>query len=259
MTSGMAFVERVVGLAEVGLDLMEVCVCHGQCWHAGALSRWPAPLFGPLLRTSSTADMASRSSRIHSASCWATRRTHQASASLRLRATPASINVSSAWRSSMRSRVMTGTPAVVNRTREPPHSAPHDTARRNAGWASSAMRMRAWRLSSRNPLMRACSATRTSSSPAPSGSCGGASVPTTWISSPSMAMVGLGRVPGGGHPPGEPGPDQPLLLGPRGRWAGDTPPPPLGSPSGLAVRHITRLHDYLRWSKRRGAVRSGAS
>ena len=46
--------------------------------------------------------------------------------------------------------------------------------------------------------MRACSATRTSSSPAPSGSWGGASVPTTWISSLSMAMVGLAanQVPG---------------------------------------------------------------
>ena len=88
--------QRVVRVAEVGLNLMEVCLCHGQCWHAGALRLGPAALFGPLLRTSSTADMASRSSRIHSASCWATRRTHQARASLRLRATPASINVSSA-------------------------------------------------------------------------------------------------------------------------------------------------------------------
>ena len=206
-----------------------------KCWHAGergsgVVSAGRPLRFGPLLRTSSTADMASRSSLIHSASCWATRRTHQASASLRLRATPASINVSSAWRSSMRSRVMTGTPAVVKRTREPPHSAPHDTVRRKAGWASSAMRMRAPRLSSRKPLMRACSATRTSSSPAPSGSWGGASVPTTWISSLSMAMVGLLGEPGAGHPPGEPGPDQPLLLGPGGRWAGGTPPPPLWPP-----------------------------
>ena len=46
--------------------------------------------------------------------------------------------------------------------------------------------------------MRACSATRTSSSPAPSGSWGGASFPTTWISSLSMPMVGLSenQVPG---------------------------------------------------------------
>src|SRR3984957_8632932 len=54
------------------------------------------------------------------------------------------------------------------------------------------------------------------------------------------------REPGAGHPPGEPGPDQPLLLGPGRRWAGRTPPPPLWSPSAVTARlsHITRLHDY---------------
>ena len=159
---------------------------------APTTSRCRSPaLLGPRFRTSSTAVMASRRSRIQSASCSATRRTHQANASLRLRATPPSISVSSTRRSAMRSRVMTGTPAVVNSTFEPPQTAPHETVRRKAGCASSAMRMRAPRLSSRKPLMRACSATRRSSSPVPSGSCGDARVPTTWISSPSISMVGL--------------------------------------------------------------------
>ena len=52
-------------------------------------------LLGPRLRTASTPAMASRSSSIHSLSWSATSRTHQANASLRLRATPASISVSS--------------------------------------------------------------------------------------------------------------------------------------------------------------------
>ena len=128
----------------------------------------------------------------------------------------------------MRSRVMTGTPAVVNRTLEPPHSAPHDTARRKAGWASSAMRMRAPRVSSRKPLMRACSATRTSSSPAPSGSCGGARFPTTWISSPSISMVGLPSNQVSGTRPANQAPMSRSCSGPEGgglverrlpRWA----------------------------------------
>src|ERR1700722_8414516 len=49
------------------------------------------------------------------------------------------------------------------------------------------------------------------------------------------------REPGARYPPGEPGPDKALLLGPRGRWAGRTPPPPLWSPSAVIarLRHIT--------------------
>ena len=107
------------------------------------------------------------------------------------------------------------------------------------------MRMRASRLSSRNPLMRACSATRTSSSPAPSGRRGGAGPDDL-----DLVAVdpdgGAALEPGVGHPPGEPGPDEPLLLGPRGRWAGGTPPPPLGTPSRsrclASYYEITRLH-----------------
>ena len=112
---------------------------------------WSAPSVGrcgprgPRDRTSLTERMASRSSWIQSASCCATSRTVHASASLRLRATPASISVSRTRRSARRSLVITGTPAVVNSTREPPHRAPHETVRPKAGCASSAMRMRAAR------------------------------------------------------------------------------------------------------------------
>ena len=84
---------------------------------------------GPRDRTSLTERIASRSSWIQSASCCATSRTVHASASLRLRATPASISVSRTRRSARRSLVITGTPAVVNSTREPPQrGAPRDGA-----------------------------------------------------------------------------------------------------------------------------------
>ena len=208
------------------------------CVGAGAL--------GPRFRTSSTAVMASRSSRIQSASCSATRRTHQASASLRLRATPPSISVSSTRRSAMRSRVMTGTPAVVKRTFEPPQTAPHETVRRKAGWASSAMRMRAPRLSSRKPLMRACSATRPRPRPPPREAAAAPGCPTTWISSPSISMVGLPANQLSGTLPANHAPISRSCSGPEGggvverrrpRWA------PLAL-VGLLVVHITRLHDY---------------
>ena len=54
---------------------------------------------GPRSRAASTASKAPRSSPIHSFSLSPTSRTHHASASLRLRATPASIKVSSTRRS----------------------------------------------------------------------------------------------------------------------------------------------------------------
>ena len=73
-----------------------------------------ASALGPCARTCSTCSKAERSSEIHSDSLRPTRRTHQARASLRLRATPASMKVSSTVRSFMRSRVITGTLAVVN-------------------------------------------------------------------------------------------------------------------------------------------------
>ena len=88
------------------------------------------------------------------------------------------------------------------------------------------MRMRAARLSSRNPLIRACSATRTSSSPAPSASWGGARVPTTWISSLSIAMVGLPSNQVSGTRPANQAPISLSCSGPEG--------------GGLAERRLPR-------------------
>ena len=85
---------------------------------------------GPGARTRLTATRAERSSRIQSASWVPTSRTHQARASLRLRATPASIRVSRTRRSGSRSRVITGTLRVVNSRRSPPQSTPQETLRR---------------------------------------------------------------------------------------------------------------------------------
>ena len=84
--------------------------------------------------------------------------THQASASLRLRAMPASISVSRTWRCEMRSRVMTGTFAVVKSRLVPPAVAPQETTRPKRACASSAMRTRCSRVSSRNRSIRASSA-----------------------------------------------------------------------------------------------------
>ena len=58
--------------------------------------------------------IASRSSPSQSSSCWPTSRTHQASASDRDRATPASTRVSSTCRCGCRSRVITGAATCVN-------------------------------------------------------------------------------------------------------------------------------------------------
>src|SRR6266496_3623255 len=85
---------------------------------------------GPLLPSRSTADMASRRLLSQDSACSPTSRTHQASASDRDRATPASTSVSSTLRSGCRSRVITGADSVVNSCRVPPASAPQATFRR---------------------------------------------------------------------------------------------------------------------------------
>ncbi len=110
---------------------------------------------GPSLRTFSTCTRASRSWSIHSPSWSPTRRTHHASAWLRLRATPASTSVSSTWRSGRRRRVITGTLSVVKSSSSSPQRAPQATLRAKRASASSAMRMRSARVSSRKPWMRA--------------------------------------------------------------------------------------------------------
>src|SRR4051812_305210 len=63
---------------------------------------------GPLVRTSATWLIASRSSVSQSSSCWPTSRTHHARASALDRATPASTRVSSTCRCGWRRRVMVG-------------------------------------------------------------------------------------------------------------------------------------------------------
>ena len=83
--------------------------------------------FGPSPRASRTAPSAPRSFSIQALSLSPTSRTHQASASLRLRATPASTSVSSTARSRIRRRVITGTAAVVKVWVSPPSvHAPRD-------------------------------------------------------------------------------------------------------------------------------------
>ena len=188
---GDGFSQLPVRPTEIFLHLVEMF--HGAWWHAaraqaGSPSARPrSPVCGPP-RPASVRHGARRSS---PASCRATRRTHHASASLRLRATPASISVSS-------------TPAVAHAQpghhrhagggeehREPRRSPP--PTKRCAG-RPAAPRRRCASAALGSPRgsrrSRACSATRTSSSAAPSGSWGGARVPTTWISSASIVMLG---------------------------------------------------------------------
>ena len=136
-----------------------------------------------LARTVSTCDIASRSWSIHSPSWRPTSRTHHASASLRLRAMPASINVSSTPRSPRRRRVMAGTLATVNSSSRSPHRAPQETFRSKRCSASRAMRTRCSRVSSRKLRMRADRATLRASALRSSPRSGNASTPTTRISS----------------------------------------------------------------------------
>ena len=93
--------------------------------------------------------MASRNWLIHASSFRPTSRTHQASASERLRAMPASMSVSSTSRSAIRSRVITGTLAVVKHVSTSPQRAAHDTLRPKRCSASRAMAMRCSLVSSR--------------------------------------------------------------------------------------------------------------
>ena len=142
---------------------------------------------GPSSRTRCTSVIASRSRPSQSSAFSPTRRTHQASASARLRATPASTRVSSTSRSGCRSRVITGTARLVNTDRTGPHSAPHAILRPNRCSASRAMWIRSSRVSSRNREIRPFAAAVASApSGSPSTPSGAARVPTTRISSRSV-------------------------------------------------------------------------
>src|SRR5579864_3531257 len=126
-----------------------------------------------------------------------TRRTHQASASLRLRATPPATRVSRIERSDMRRRVITGMLMVVKIFVSPPHRAPQATLRRNSCSASRASRTLSARDSSRNRSIRAWRAADRLSGAAAVTSTSG-SVPTTRISSPSeLISAGPANQPGG--------------------------------------------------------------
>src|SRR5690606_14957638 len=81
---------------------------------------------GPCWRTWCTLSIASLRSANHSSWLSPTRRTHQASASDRDRATPAAIRVSSTRRSRNRRRVITGTLRVVNIACSSPQRAPQE-------------------------------------------------------------------------------------------------------------------------------------
>ena len=119
-----------------------------------------------------------------------TRRTHHASASLRLRATPPATSVSRMFRSFMRRRVITGTLSVVQILKTSPQRAPQATLRRKWRSASRAIRMRSSRVSSRKRSMRAARAAVRPSLAVPPASSTSGRVPTTRISSPSAVTSG---------------------------------------------------------------------
>src|SRR5438445_4919110 len=116
--------------------------------------------------------------------------THQASASLRLRATPPATRVSRIERSDIRSRVMTGTLRVVKILVSSPHVAPQATFRLKWRSASRAILTRSSRVSSRNRSMRAARAAARASAVVPFASSTSGSVPRTSTSSPSALTSG---------------------------------------------------------------------
>src|SRR5271165_7239889 len=135
---------------------------------------------GPWSRTSSTCRKAVRSRDSQESAFSPVSRTHHASASLRLRATPASTSVSRTRRSGWRSLVITGTESVVNISVTSAQVTPHDTLRRNLCSASRAISIRRLLVSSRNLRIRPSAAAARSASDAPPVS-GAGSPPTIVI------------------------------------------------------------------------------
>src|SRR5438093_2990873 len=119
-----------------------------------------------------------------------TRRTHQARASLRLRATPPATSVSRIERSFMRRRVMTGTLRVVKILASSPHRAPQATLRPNWRSASRAIRILSSRVSSRKRSILARRAAARPDLAVPPASSASGRVPMTRISSPSAVTSG---------------------------------------------------------------------
>ena len=174
--------------------------------------------------------------------CCPTSSTHQASASLRLRAMPASMRVSSTWRCDIRSRVMTGTLAVVNSRVVLPAVAPQETTRPKRACASSAMRIRCSRVSSRNRSIRASSAVAAASGVAPSSS----STAAERADDEDLVVVD-GHFGRAGEevvrkPTGEPGLDLGPLLGRRAfLGAGGPAAPPPSGPGAPASPSLARV------------------
>src|ERR1700687_3497820 len=119
-----------------------------------------------------------------------TSRTHQASASLRLRATPAATRVSSTARSGILRRVITGRLKVVKIRVSSPQLAPHATLRRKRRSASRAILTRSSRVSSRNRSILATRAASRASGAVPAASSTSGRTPSTRISSPSEVTSG---------------------------------------------------------------------
>src|SRR5581483_4688669 len=116
-----------------------------------------------------------------------TNRTHHASASLRLRATLASTNVSSTARSLMRNRVITGTLSCVKSLCCSPHVAPQEIFRPNSASPSRLTLARVARVSSRNRSRRALHAEARTLGAARFGISGTSISPSIRISSRSTA------------------------------------------------------------------------
>src|ERR1700694_892636 len=119
-----------------------------------------------------------------------TSRTHQASASLRLRATPAATRVSSTARSGILRRVITGRLKVVKIRVSSPQLAPHATWRGKRRSASRAILTRSSRVSSRNRSILATRAASRASGAVPAASSTSGRTPSTRISSPSEVTSG---------------------------------------------------------------------
>ena len=179
--------------------------------HSGTLADRPVRPPAPSPRTSATVDIASRSSPSQSSSCWPTSRTHQASASDRDRATPASTRVSSTCRCGCRSRVITGAATWVNSSvalADP--DPPGDLALEPLLGLVGRCAIRLPRVSSRNALADRRGPRRPRRCEVPSGRSTSARVSRTMISSRSTATSTGWCCHSSRDPAGEPAAD-PLL------------------------------------------------
>ena len=248
--------ERAVGLAEVGLDLMEVCRCHARCWHAGTSGRAgaaPRALVADLLdRRHGVAQLVDPLRLVLG---------HQADApGQRLAAAARHAGVDQRVEGLAVVHAQPGHDRHAGRREEdagapalgaPRHGTPEGRLRlvgdAHAGAAALLAEAADPRLLGHSHLVLA----------RPVGQLGRRQRARRPGSRRRRCRcVGLAANQVLGHPPGEPGPDQPLLLGARRGRAGRAPPPPLGSPSAVVVLLVI-LRDYtitLTWSSAAGAA-----